>query len=140
MQYILIQTDDNRTLYQEIAHGFLQRSCDLDGNTVPPLTVSHWVIDANPVQPSWALPDPPIPVPPPSMIISKLEFRNKFTTEEKISIYTAADANIIIKIWLDDLSNSEYVDLQSEQIQQGVQFLASAGLITETRADEILNA
>jgi len=140
MQYILIQTADDRTLYQEIERGFVQRICTLEGDTVPQLTVPHWVLDANPPQPSWALPDTPVPMPIPLMIISKLEFRNKFTFNEKAAIYAAAETNVAIKVWLDDLASCEQVDLLSTQTQQGLQFLVSVGLLSEARKAEILNA
>lgn len=69
-----------------------------------------------------------------------LEFRSKFTTTEKVAIYTAADSNVLIKIWLDDLNavQNNVVDLSDARTIEGVQGLEAAGLIGTGRAAEIL--
>jgi hypothetical protein len=46
----------------------------------------------------------------------------------------------MIKIWLDDLASCEEVNLLSEQTQAGLNFLVNAGLVSEARKNEILNA
>jgi len=140
MYYILIGTDQGNTLYKEIERGFIVRFCDLDGNTVADPTGVNWTIDATPPQPSWARPDRPPIEPAPSSILTRLEFRNRFTMSEKIAIYTAANSSVEIKIWLDDLACAESVDLFDTQTQQSVEALVQAGLLTEQRKNEILNA
>lgn len=139
MYYILIGTEDNRTLYQEVYRGTVQRITDLTGNTVADLTVPHWVLDSNPAQPSWALPDPPQPEPVRETVLTRLDFRNKFTSQEKVQIYTAAMSDFAVKILLDDLAQSSYIDLQDPKIVDALTYLVSIGTITEARKQEILN-
>lgn len=77
------------------------------------------------------------------MIFSILEFRTRFTQEEKRAIYTAAVDNIDIRIWLDDLmaiTEAEGVDTTDERTVAGVQGLEALGLIAKGRALEILGA
>lgn len=145
MQYILLQTEQGNFIYQEIERGTVVRYCDLDGNTIePPFATSAnppaWIINANPPFPSWGLPDTPPPEPPPSRILTRLEFRNRFTMAEKVAIYNAANSNVEIKIWLDDLACAESVDLFDPQTQQSLEALVQSGLLTEQRKNEILNA
>jgi len=139
MYYILI-SNGSQNFYQEVERGTMQRICDLDGNTVSESTGPAWIIDANPPQPSWAREDGPVPTYPPPRILSRLEFRNRFTMEEKVAIYTAAATDVTIAVWLDDLASAENVDLDSTLTQQGVQGLVTLGLISESRRDQILNA
>lgn len=139
MYYILI-SNGSENYYQEIERGWLQRICDLDGNTVTGQMGPAWIIDANPPQPSWAREDSPMPVYPAPRILTKLEFRNRFTMEEKVAIYTEAKTDVGVAVWLDDLASAENVDLDSPITQQGVQGLVALGLITQARQDEILNA
>lgn len=77
------------------------------------------------------------PEPPPVRIISKADFRNRFTTEEKLAIYSSTD--IIVKIFLDDLAAIDMVDLDSANIISGVQALETAGLLISERTLEILS-
>lgn len=140
MQYILLQTEQGNYIYQEVERGVVVRWCDTDGNTVPSPLGPAYIISENPPFPSWGLPDTPMPVPPPSRTITRLEFRNRFTMAEKVAIYTAANSSVEIKIWLDDLACAEFVDLFNEKTQQSVDALVQAGLITEQRKLEILNA
>jgi hypothetical protein len=139
MYYILI-SNGSQNFYQEIERGTMQRICDLDGNTISENIGPAWIIDANPPPPIWAREDGPVFTYPVSRILSRLEFRNRFTMEEKVSIYTAAATNVSIAVWLDDLASAENVDLDSPLTQQGVQALVTLGLITEARRDQILDA
>lgn len=140
MQYILLQTEQGNFIYQEVERGTVVRYCDTDGNTVPAPNGPAWVINAEPPFPSWGLPDTPLPEPTPSRTLTRLEFRNRFTMSEKVAIYTAANTSVEIKIWLDDLACAESVDLFDPQTQQSVEELVQAGLLTEQRKNEILNA
>lgn len=69
-----------------------------------------------------------------------LEFRSKFTTAEKVAIYSAAQSNVLVKIWLDDLTSvqNNIVNLEDQRTIEGVQGLEAAGLIGTGRAAEIL--
>lgn len=77
------------------------------------------------------------------MILSVLEFRGRFTQDEKRAIYAAAESVIDIRIWLDDLmavTEADGVDTADERTVAGVQGLEAAGLIGKGRALEILGA
>jgi hypothetical protein len=123
--------------YQESYKGDVIRTTDLDGNTIV-LNDSSFVVDANPPQPTWAIPDPIESTPTPSKLLSRLQFRNTFTAAEKIAIYTAAQSNIQIKIWLDDLAVTDMVDLADPQTISSLTELESYGIIAAGRASQIL--
>jgi hypothetical protein len=75
------------------------------------------------------------------MILSVLDFRDRFTLDEKRAIYVAADSVVDIKIWLDDLASvtpENGVDTADVRTIEGVQGLEAAGLIAAGRAQEIL--
>ena len=75
------------------------------------------------------------------MILTILEFRDRFTLDEKRALYTAAESVIDIKIWLDDLASvkpDEGVNTSDARTVAGVQALESVGLIAPGRAAEIL--
>ena len=76
--------------------------------------------------------------PEPETIFTKLKFRQKFTLEELSGIYTAESTDVIIKIFLDDLSASEFIDLADVNTQNGIGYLFNAGYITYERMLEIL--
>lgn len=140
MQYILIQTHDGRSLYQEIQRGEIVRICDLDGNTVTNMDGPHWIIDASPTPPEWARPDEPLLTISVSRVITRTEFRNRFTMQEKIVIYTEAETNITVRVWLDDLLSADVVDLDGANVRNGIDTLVSLNLISSQRGEEIINA
>lgn len=73
------------------------------------------------------------------MLLSVLDFRNRFSIEEKRAIYSAANQFIDIQIWLDDLSSIQGdVDTEDPRTIAGVQGLEAFGLIGVNRASEIL--
>jgi hypothetical protein len=78
------------------------------------------------------------PAPPVRMRLTKREFRNQFTFAEKQAIYTAAEASVDIRIFLDDLQAAEYIDCDNAETVASVNALESSGLIGTGRADEIL--
>ena len=138
MFYILIGFPNTSTQgYQEIFNGNVQRITDLDGTTLENIGES-FVVDANPTQPSWALPDPVQEVIKQPTILTRLQFRNLFTTAEKVAIYTAAQTNMSIRVWLDDLTDTDQVDLSFPQTIQSVETLEAGGLIAPGRAAQIL--
>jgi hypothetical protein len=69
---------------------------------------------------------------------TRLQFRNLFTNDEKLAIYTAAKSNLQIQIWLDDLAVSDVIDLADPVTIYGVQTMEAVGLIGSGRAAEIL--
>jgi hypothetical protein len=70
--------------------------------------------------------------------ITRLAMRNRFTFAEKVAIETAAQSSASIKVYLDDLAASTFVDLSRPDTQAGVQLLESEGIIATGRASEIL--
>jgi hypothetical protein len=138
MQYILL-TDGTIDLYQEIYCGILQRMTDLNGVTTSISDGSvFYMKDPNPTPPSWALPDPVQEVKIEPKNLTRLQFRNSFTQAEKVAIYTASKVNVEVEIWLDDLAQTETIDLNNQQTISNLQLLEAAGLIAKGRAAEIL--
>jgi hypothetical protein len=76
---------------------------------------------------------------PPIRILSRYAFRSRFTTDEKQAIYAAAESNVLIKIWLDDLASAENIDLDLPETTSNLNALETAGLIGPGRATEILS-
>lgn len=84
----------------------------------------------------------------PALVVEKTpEYRKELTPMEFISSFTVPEENgirastdRIVKGFLRRVDHPalKLVDLNSEQNQQGVMYLASLGLITEARAGEIL--
>lgn len=76
----------------------------------------------------------------PSMIITRLAFRNRFTMSEKAVLYTAAATpqGVGLKVYLDDLAAATFVDLSRADTIASVNYLATLGIITSARATEIL--
>jgi hypothetical protein len=77
--------------------------------------------------------------------VTKFQFRQLFTTIERIACDNApsnvalpATARAAMVTLLKDLEVSGEVDLSLPQVITGVHFLATLGLITETRATQIL--
>lgn len=76
---------------------------------------------------------------------SKLEFRNKFTPEEKIAFDSfeinpnISDANkAVLRTITKDLELTEYVDTSRADTINGTYFLAVCGIITMQKAAEVL--
>ena len=74
----------------------------------------------------------------PETRLTRLQFRSRFTHQEKVGIYQAAEQAVEVRVFIDDVHASEYVDLDNPDVIAGVQGLADAGLITPGRANEIL--
>lgn len=111
---------DKETAYPDIAGILVEAGPDVSDN---------WTFDGA----SFA---PPVAASP--RIISAFAYRERFTAEEKVAIYTAAAANVQLRIWLDDVSASLEVHLDSARMQVGMATLVSVGLLSQERAEEIL--
>ena len=76
----------------------------------------------------------------PSMIVTRLAFRNRFSMAEKVALYTAAASpqGLPIKIYLDDLASATFIDLTRPDTIYGLNVLASIGILTPARVTEIL--
>jgi hypothetical protein len=78
---------------------------------------------------------------------TKLEFRNLFTLPERVAIdnfelstTVTSDHKMTLRTLFKDQEAASYIDLDRPDTQQGIGFLAVAGLITPTRANEVLAA
>ncbi len=72
------------------------------------------------------------------MQITKLAFRERFTTTELLAIYAAIPTYPLVQIMLDNQAVATFVDLNRTDTQSGVYYLASIGCITMARATAIL--
>lgn len=101
-------------------------------------------VDKIPAGPGWSYDGTsftaPTPTPQPKVrVISREEFRSRFTQAEKQAIYKAKATNIDIEIWLDDVQAADSINLDDSQITSGIDALVKAGLITKARATKILS-
>ena len=87
----------------------------------------------------------------PDTRITRLAFRNRFTSAEKMALEMAAlddptapmaqrQQAAAIRVHLADVAASTFIDLCSQDTRAGVQALEAGGLLTEGRALEILDA
>ena len=72
------------------------------------------------------------------MILSKLDYANRFTEPELEIIYSAAKTVVAVEVWLDKFRLAEHVDTEDPRVHAGLRALEDAGLIQSGRADEIL--
>lgn len=81
----------------------------------------------------------------PTRLLNKRQFRNLFTTEEKIKIDNYETSNIPeetkshIRTMMNDLDATPIVDLDLNEVQLAIRLLAVIGLISATRAEEIIS-
>lgn len=81
--------------------------------------------------------------------ITKLAFRNRFTTSEKVALEMASLDNpagtmqqrqmqAALRVYLKDLDNATFVDLERADTVAGVNQLVAVGIISSERATKIL--
>lgn len=70
--------------------------------------------------------------------ISSLDFMERFTQAERSAIRRASRQNDALEDWLDLLRAAQTVDITDPRTIAGVQAMVSAGLLTQSRADEVL--
>ena len=91
-----------------------------------------------------------IPISTTSRKLSKLGFRNRFTSAEKVALEMASLDNpsgtiqqrqlsATLRVYLKDLETALFIDLDRQDTQYGVNVLVQLGLITSDRAYHILN-
>lgn len=82
--------------------------------------------------------------------ITKLGFRNRFTTTEKVMLEMASLDNptvtlqerqmaAMLRVFLKDLDNAVFIDLDRPEIQASLQQLVALGLLTAPRVTQIIN-
>lgn len=71
--------------------------------------------------------------------ITRLAFINRFTLQESVAYEMALTSSPVLRALDKKLSASTYVDLSRPDTIAGIQALASVGILTPSRASEILN-
>lgn len=71
-------------------------------------------------------------------VITKLAMISRFTNNEYINIVTATKTDPAVQAWYDMFQVTNTVNLKDKRCIDGVNFLVSKNLLTQTRADEIL--
>lgn len=90
------------------------------------------------------------PVPPRPKRITKYAFRMRFTDQEKEDLELAAAHNPAdpianrrqaakIRLWMEDIRQMDYINLENPKIINGVNAMESNGIIGSGRAAEILS-
>lgn len=154
MFYILVNVDSEQ-LFQEVFNGNVQRYTQLDGVTKYiqlPRNTGSTVIDARPVQPTWALSDP-ITIQPvaDNQLLTRAALRNRFTVPEKIAMEMAMlddptkttqerTGSAYLRAMINDFNNSPYVDLNHAVVASALNTLEQYGIIGIGRAQVILSA
>lgn len=72
--------------------------------------------------------------------ITKLAFKQRMTTQERIAIRTASEQDPVVYDFMDLVSDATYIDLDRQDTIAGVTYLEDQGHLGAGRADEILNA
>jgi hypothetical protein len=78
----------------------------------------------------WSKKEPEIP---------PRQFRKRFTTEEKVALYTQAKDDPLLAIFIDELNSAKFVVVTDPDTVEGMEYLVSKGVISEERKDIILN-
>lgn len=84
------------------------------------------------------IPVQPTPLPKFLTILTVLAFRNRFTFTEKVAIKQSTDPGV--QVIQDDLSVAQDIDLENQNLIDGMAYMVSQGLLTQARCDEILTA
>jgi len=66
------------------------------------------------------------------------DFRNRFTQTEKVDLYTKANEDIMLKIFIDELNATSSVDVEHPDTIQGMQYLVVKGILTQDRYNELM--
>jgi hypothetical protein len=90
-------------------------------------------------------PPPPPPPAPPQTIYTKFGFRSRFTLQELVGIDNfatnttlTADQKATLTTIIKNFDAADKIDLKNQTTIDGVNYLATAGLITTARANQIL--
>ena len=73
-----------------------------------------------------------------SRIMTKLAFMRRFTSQELAAIYTLANTQILVQIWMEMFRLAEEVNLDDPQIVEGITTFETMGVLGAGRAAEIL--
>ena len=70
--------------------------------------------------------------------VTSLEFRRRFTEDERRAITKAARTNDALQVWMDDLASAGEVALDAAEVAAGLALLVGANLLTAGRAAELV--
>jgi hypothetical protein len=87
------------------------------------------------------LPPPPPPAPPEPQYktqFTSLEYLDRFTEAEQLTVVSATLANAQVKLWYDKMLAASYIDLADPRTAAGVDALIAAGLLDGARRAAIL--
>jgi hypothetical protein len=90
---------------------------------------SGWTIEAVTADPNYL---DPLPTP---RIITKYQFRIRFTFSERTGIDTSTDVNVIVM--RNDFNAAEEIDLDNQEVIDALAYFELEGLIAPGRAAEI---
>lgn len=80
--------------------------------------------------------EPRVEAPQPIRVITVGAFRRRMSLAEKVAIEASTDP--VVRVLEKDLFNSSFVDLDFDQLQEGLAYLASVGILGEGRVAELL--
>ncbi len=78
--------------------------------------------------------------PTPAKQLTSLQFLDLFTEAEQLAIVQAGMANAAVKLWYDRALAAEFITIADPRTEGGLTALVQAGLLTEARKDEIVEA
>lgn len=119
------------------------RVVQVENNTfvvAPPL---HWKPCPDNCQVGWTYNNSVFTAPdeyiePPKTQYLPLEFLDLFTDAEQLAVVSATLLSPQVKLWYDKMLGASYVDLEDPRTEAGLIALVGAGLLTQTRKDEIM--
>lgn len=76
---------------------------------------------------------------PRQTVLTKLEFRSRFSLSEKVGIEQARDTDPIVRVLMTDLELAEDINLEDGRIVEGLGYMVQQDLITTSRMQEILS-
>ena len=107
------------------------------GNVINTIIAEQWFVDQYyPGHYRLVGPEPP---PPPTWVITKVAMISRFTPQEYVGIVGATKTDVEVQAWYDLFQAATIVDLQDPRTIAGINSLVGKNLLTQARADEILN-
>jgi hypothetical protein len=83
--------------------------------------------------------DPPPPEPVPPKFVSKLTFLDRLGDDEYVAILTASKTDVEIEAWINKFNLLSEIDLNDAKTAGWLTKFVSKNLITQEKADKVLN-
>jgi hypothetical protein len=112
----------------------------IDLTSVDPQPGIGWGYKDGAFTPPPAPPAPPPPPPAPRVITKVSMLTRRLTQAEFVGILTAAKTDVAIEAWKYVFDAASTIDLDGQNTKDGMALLVGKKLLTQARADEILNA